>query len=273
MATIDKLIFDALAGRRSVALPGAGTLSVKRQGAKKISDTRLIPPHNVVVFAPGEVGEGPGSVVSLVSAAEGVGAEEAVAIYGSWLEGAKREDGSIAIEGVGEMAAGGAFVANEQLDNALNPNKEDIVTMETEKKSTRPWVWIILAIAAAALLLLGGVWCWKDCSKKTAVETVVPAPAPAADSLSDAAPASSEVVPAGPRWHVVAGAFAIESNADKYMERLKREHPELNPEKIIHPGNGYNMVSLIQMPTEREARRKMNLYWDIDLYLWIYEQK
>lgn len=282
MNSIDKLIFDALAGRRSVALAGVGTLEVKRRGAKKVSDTQIIPPQNAVVFTPDELESAVG-VVSLAAAEGGMGEEEAVALYGSWLEAARREDGTIAIDGVGELTESG-FVVAEPLHTILNPaNEQDIVTMETEKRSTPVWVWIVIALLVV-LLVLGAIWCCKkgmfECgrSKAPAVETVVvPEPDPVADSLAAAA-ASAATVPAAtasptPGFHVIAGAFSIESNADNFITRLKRDHPELTPVKLTNPSNGFHMVSIFQMPTRREASNKMNLYWDIDLNLWIYEQK
>lgn len=273
--SIDRLIYDVLAGRRSVYLPGIGTLEVQRQGAKRISDTQLTPPQNVVALTSGEI-EGAAGVIPLVAADRGVNDEEAGAIYGSWIEGARREGGTIAIDGVGELGGQG-FVMDERLNAALNPEGEKPVTIEAEKKPNRLWIWIL---AGVLVLLLGGLWCWKKgvfcgSSKVPVVETVAtPAPQPAAEPASTAA-ATTAIAPksSGPRFHVIAGAFEIESNADNYMARLKREHPELTVEKIVHPSSGYNMVSIIQAPTRREASNKMNLYWDIDLYLWIYEQK
>ncbi len=277
---IDKLIYDALAARRPVALPEAGTLAVKWRGAKKISDTQIVPPHNEVVFSSAPV-EGEESVVALIAAAEGVPEEEAAEFYAAWLDGARREDGYIAIEGVGETAGEGGFVVAEPLYTQLNPINEEIVIMETSRKSSPLWVWIIIGVVVA-LLLVAGLVCWKTGvfggKEKPVVETVVvPAAQPAVDT-QPAAPdtadtATTTPTTSGPRFHVIAGAFSIESNADNFIAKLKREHPELTVEKIVNPDNGFNMVSIFQSPTRRAASSKMNLYWDIDLYLWIYEEK
>lgn len=277
MTRIDKLIYDALAGRRSVALPEVGTLEVKRRGAKKISDTQIAPPQHVVVLTPGEA-EGAASVVSLISATGEISHEDAAAQYGSWLEGARRENGAVAIEGVGEIGEGGIAVA-EGLYAALNPTGEEPLTMEPERRGSPMWLWILIGILAA-LIIAGGIWCWKKgvfrgASKKPVVETVVtaaPQPETTSSAASSSASAAVEKV-STPGFHVIAGAFKIESNADNYMARLKREHPDLTVEKVVNTTNGYNMVSIFQAPVRREASRTMNLYWDIDPYLWIYEQK
>ena len=288
MATIDKLIYDALAGRRSVVLPGVGTLEVKRRGAQKISDTQIMPPQNVVVFSPDEIMQGTESIVSLIATDRAVGEEEAVAIYGSWLEETRRDDGYILIESVGRTGSEGFIVAGD-LHAALNPAGEVVpVTVETEKRGPGLWVWILVGILAAALVAVA-ICCWKKgCfgvggAKKPTVETVItttpPATAPpAVDSATLAAAETARATAAAAeqaasaRFHVIAGAFAIESNADKFIARIKREHPELKPLKIVNPSNGYHMVSIIQAPTRREASNKINLYWDIDLYLWIWEK-
>ncbi len=301
MTTIDRLIFDTLAARHSVTLPGEGTLEVRRRGARKISDTRIVPPQNVVVFLPGEQ-DGGRNIVALVADDRSVDMDEAAAIYGTWLEGARRYDGTLTIEEVGETVAEGpdgpdgsgpggpgAFEVSDELHNALNPiEDEDFVTMETGKRSTPPWVWIVIAILAAALIAAGVLLCRRGgaVGGDRQIEVVVPAtpvpePEPAEDPLASveaaraaaaAAEAEAAAAAARERFHVIAGAFSIESNADNFVARIKREHPELTPRKIVNPSNGLNMVSIIQTPTRREASNKMSLYWDIDLYLWIYEQ-
>jgi hypothetical protein len=253
----------------------------------------------VVVLTPGE-DERARSIVSLMMDDRSVNQQEAVARYGSWLADSRRADGSLSIDGVGEVRDG-EFVTGKALHNALNPTDEDVVTMKKSGRPTPPWVWILAGIVIA----LAAVAAWLCCcnggfrfggSGKEAVETVVAVPvaeSAVADSLAAveaeaaraavssstasaaaaAAKPAAAAVPSGPRFHVIAGAFAIESNADNYIARLKREHPELTPMKMINPENGYNMVSIIQAPTRGQASSRMNLYWDIDFYLWIYEQK
>lgn len=275
MNTVSKVIFDALSARRSVVLPGVGLLEVKRRKARKISETRIIPPQNVVTFTAAEPGD-VATVAGLLAAA-GIPEPEADAAYRSWLDGAQ-VGGSVLIEDAGEIT-GGKFVVAEPLHTALNPVKEeDIITMEKERRRGPAWVWVVVGILAAALIS-GGIWCWKkgcfECTAPAPVEVVpaivTPAPEPAA---GDTAAATADARPsATPGFHIIAGVFSIESNADNFMAKVKRENPELTPEKIVSPRNGWNMVSIYRAATEREAYNKMALYWDIDLYLWVYEQK
>ncbi len=238
----------------------------------------------MVAFTPdGDVPEAQ-SVASLIVASGQADLHEAEAAYNAWLE-QKRGDGDrIAIEGAGILGPEG-FTTDAALHSALNPVNEDIVTMESEKRSTPLWVWVVIGVLAAAVIFCV-IWCCRSGvfgSRRPSPETtVVTAPQPTAEEIAAAeaarAAAAAEAeaaarAAAAPRFHVIAGAFAIESNADNFIARLRREHPELVVEKLPNPSNGYNMVSIYQAPTDREARGKMNLYWDIDLYLWIYRER
>jgi hypothetical protein len=283
MKSIDRLIYDELAQRRSVVLPEAGTLEVRRRKAKRISEEQIVPPQNVVVYS-SEVAGGGDTIVSLVAADRGVPLNEAASLYRSWLENARRSDGSIVIEGTGEVRDG-AFVVASGLHAELNPEGDEPVDMPIrEKKRGVPvWVWIAISIiiALVALCLLR---CCDDIkgffgsrTQTPVVETVVAeTPAePAVDSLVavNSTTATPTTASTTERFHVVAGAFSVESNADNFVARVKREHPELTPMKLPHPRLGYSMVSIWQADTEREARQKMNLYFDVNLDLWVYEQK
>jgi hypothetical protein len=158
--------------------------------------------------------------------------------------------------------------------------------METQWKSTPLWAWIVIAILTAHLVVGAVCYCrmgmFADGKESAPVETFVvspptvsPTPVQAQDSSDAPLPVAAAVaeVPSGPLYHIIAGAFAIESNADNLMAKLKREYPDLITQKMAHPQSGLNMVSIFQTSDLREASNRMNLYWDIDLYLWIYEQK
>jgi hypothetical protein len=171
--------------------------------------------------------------------------------------------------------------------------EEDVVTMETGRKSTPSWVWIVIAIILAALVAVGVMLCKRGAFGGATggdnVGVVLPAPTtttepapaptskPAEDPLASVEAARAAVtaaeaaaVASNERFHVIAGAFSIESNADNFIARLKREYPELTPRKIADASKGLYLVSIIQTATRREASGKMNLYRDLDL--WIYEQ-
>ena len=140
MSTVDKVIFDALVKRQNVVLPGVGSLEVKRRKAKKVSETRIIPPQNVVVFNSEEIAEGE-SAVYLLAAAEETDDRDARAKYKAWLEEAQSEKG-VEIKNVGEIKDG-KFVVAQPLHTALNPSKEEVIVMEKENKGGPIWVWIL----------------------------------------------------------------------------------------------------------------------------------
>ncbi len=122
MNEVSKVIFDALVARQRVVLPGAGSLEVKRRKAKKISDTQIVPPQNVVLFSTKEP-ENDDTVADLLVAETGISRFNAGPKYEEWLEGARTPEGLV-IEDVGEIY-NGEFAAAETLHNALNPVNEE----------------------------------------------------------------------------------------------------------------------------------------------------
>ncbi len=287
MSTVDKVIFDALAKRQNVVLPGVGSLEVKRRKAKKVSDNRIIPPQNVVVFNTEEIAEGE-SIVYLLATSEDTDDREARAKYKSWLEEAASDKG-LNIRNVGEISDE-KFVIAQPLHAALNPSKDEVIVMEEkEDKGGSPfWLWLVcgLLLAFIAYMLLsyylsGSLFGIEKKPKAVTTEVV----APVADTLAVNQPTSEEVIaetmqqqaaaaaPAQHRFHVIAGSFSVEKNADNFMKKVQRDFPDLKLEKLKNPRNGYWMVSIFNAPTERQAYNKIKMYWDIDLNLWVYEEK
>jgi hypothetical protein len=286
MSSVDKVIFDALAKRQNVVLPDVGSLEVKRRPAKKLSEDRIIPPQNVVVFTTDEIAEGE-SVVSLLASTGEYNTDEVENVYRSWLDGASLDEG-IEIEGVGDIR-GGKFIVASALHGELNPADNEIV-IERERNLGPLWAWILGGVLLA-ILILGGFMCCKhgcfDCKKDKQVETVQTAiieepatpeePAVVAETESNDAVAQAQAstpapVPAETRYHIIAGSFSIEKNADDFAKKLQKMHPELTIEKLPNPTNGYTMVSILQFPTDRQAYNKISYYWDIDLNIWVYKE-
>lgn len=280
MSTVDKVIYDALVKRRNVVLPGIGSLEVKRRKAKKVSDTRIIPPQNVVVFTTDELAEAETAVYLLT--AEGISEDEARTLYESWLEGARSEDG-VDIENVGEIRDG-KFVAAQSLHIALNPDREEVVYMEKENRGGGGpiWPWILAGLLLALIIFFLFKYCGDGfpCIKKkpkAVVETV--ATVPPSEPVVEKAPTSEEIIAetlkkqVEPRFHIIAGSFSVEANADNYIKRLKAEFPDLKPEKIKSSKSGNWLVSIFKAPTERQAYNRMSMYWDVNLNIWVYEEK
>lgn len=280
MSTVDKVIYDALARRRSVVLPGEGSLEVKRRKAKKVAEDRIIPPQNVVSFTKDEIAEGE-SVTDLLVSANDIGEKEAKETYKAWLKKARTEKG-IDIEGVGEVRDG-KFVIARGLHTVLNPAEEEAVVLKKDEDRGGPlWIWIVLGLVLAAIALLlfsyfgnGFLGIHKKPKKIEIVTPAVPEPVvadntkTAEDHIIETLKQSATV----PAFHIIAGSFAVESNADDYAKQLQRQFPELSVQKIRSSRNDNWLVSIFNAPTERQAYNKMNMYWDISLDLWVYEQK
>ena len=79
---VNKIIYNMLISGKGVFLPEVGTLYIERQGARKISENKLIGPRNVVNFTSQE--QAPSLVAEIVSIA-GCSEEQAQDIYNRWL--------------------------------------------------------------------------------------------------------------------------------------------------------------------------------------------
>ena len=98
MSVIDKIIRSTLLCSRKVFLPDAGTLYIEYKGAKRISDSEIMPPHNLVAFSCERHKDAP-SVVDKTAQAGGIEPSQADELYRSWLCEARHKDGSILIQG------------------------------------------------------------------------------------------------------------------------------------------------------------------------------
>ena len=94
MSVIDKIIRSTLLCSRKVFLPDAGTLYIEYKGAKRISDSEIMPPHNLVAFSCERHKDAP-SVVDKTAQAGGIEPSQADELYRSWLCEARHKDGSI----------------------------------------------------------------------------------------------------------------------------------------------------------------------------------
>ncbi len=143
---VDRILFNTLARRDSVALPGVGSLLVERQPAQRTSARQMNPPRTLIHYTGEERGI---ALPHLIAAAGGCSEEEAREIYTRWLE-KTREGEVLVIGGVGTIAER-RFTIDPQLDKALNPLGKKPLTL-------RPRCWInpLLAIVVLASLAVTG---------------------------------------------------------------------------------------------------------------------
>ncbi len=274
MNSVERVIFDVLARRGSVSLPGLGSLEVKRRKAHRVSDTTTIPAADVAVFSTAEDGV---SVVDLLNRNENMSMDDAWATYNAWIE-ESRDGGSLIIEGVGTVRDG-HFEPTDHFHEMLNPEKSSSRSYdddhhyddEPKRRCGLWWLWLLLG-----LLVVGGAgWYFRDaifCAKPKVAPVVVQpvVDSLAADSLSlstavDFSAARLDV----PRYYVIAGAFLVPGNAEKRMTELRRDYGDLEVAKIQNP-NGFEMVAIFSSTDRTEAYRFMNRHLYVCEWLWVY---
>lgn len=119
MGVVDRLIYNSLAARRGVNLPGVGSLSVE-QSAARLEGNRLIIPAVKIVYS-ADLSEGLKDVATLLCEVNGGDASAAEAMYEAWEE-RKGHDEKLVISGVGEIVHG-KFVPEAAFDALLNPHR------------------------------------------------------------------------------------------------------------------------------------------------------
>ncbi|MBR2931869.1 MAG: hypothetical protein IKC30_03930 [Rikenellaceae bacterium] len=252
------MLFNALAQRQTVVLPGIGSLRFKRIAAK-LEGSTLTPPRNMFRYSSREEGR---SLLDMLISAAGCTREEGEEAYRRWLRRIKQGH-SIVIEGVGRIEED-FFKPSDELEQLLNPVASAPFTI----KRRRSWrgVWITLA-AVAVIGVAGAAWWYVqmqptstpavvaqnvektkteviEVAEKTnrvvaeqvateAIPEVAPEVAPvqkesAPASAPTPAPVSTEVgeMTSGMSY-VVMGVFSTEENARKYVTQLTKRAPEI----------------------------------------------
>lgn len=254
--SITQLLFNALAQRQTVVLPGIGSLRFKRIAAK-LEGSTLTPPRNMFRYSSREEGR---SLLDMLISAAGCTREEGEEAYRRWLRRIKQGH-SIVIEGVGRIEED-FFKPSDELEQLLNPVASAPLTI----KRRRSWrgVWITLA-AVAVIGVAGAAW-WYVQMQPTSTPAVVAQKvekpktevvkvAETADSVMaeqvateavpevapEVAPVQKESAPASApasvsteigemtsgMSYVVMGVFSTEENARKYVTQLAKRAPEI----------------------------------------------
>lgn len=263
MKAIEKIIFNVLASRRSVVLPGVGTLAVERRSAV-VSGRDVKAPENRIVFSETEK-EGVPTLPELMESM-GVDPQQASANYSQWLNEVSSNDG-LMIDGVGTLSRN-SFVPSQELDQILNPAGAALANGGRDGKSNKPrrgLTNILLIVIILLLLALGGLYVrntycggtWFKCKNAPAqpVREIQTEAQPVMPTEQIAPVVETEKNPVK-RFHVVAGTFVQEQNADELIKWYKRYYPELAPEKVKYR-NGRTIVSIFSADNEREAILKM----------------
>lgn len=255
---VNKIIFNCLVQYGNVALPNVGSLRVEGN-PKHVFFSENSSEHHILV-------------TEIIAEQGSLSAEEALGIYNDWLEGARREDGSIHAEGVGIIYPRRFDIDNE-LHRALNGN--DIPVAVLQKRNNNGWIWWLVG-----LLALAGVAIWllnPDCKGcKVECEEVVeqPVEAPAEEVVEPATvvPETQNLAttPAeGKRYNVMVGVFTIKYNARACAKQdplsIGRENYLITP----YP-NGFWAVVAYSTDNLNDAERMRKRYRKIQGDVWVW---
>ena len=300
MKTIDKIIFDELAGRRSVVLPGIGTLGVERRAAVLKNRRTLEAPYNLVTFSRKEIVSVRSVVDLLIN--EGVDAESARQAYEQWLQQA-RVGTSVKVEETGVLESG-FFKVAEPLNALLNPGYEKIVRLKPLHRFRAVWIGAVVVILLLGAAGYYGYVYYYDGnqslkpSKEVSVslsegpvkESVlvdsmrteklvddsseVREPAATLSSETLTTPAEAAGAVSGYQYYVVTGVYSTEENADKAIAKLRSADATVTCEKVPFAG-GKIMISLYSSGDEaqvsRERSRLARQLGNSDL--WVYKKR
>lgn len=297
MNAYDQIIFDELVQHRPVHLNEVGYLKVETYPAR-IKDGRSISaPRNVVAFT-SEPTENARNIVDILIE-KGTDHQTAWNEYGEWLARSRKDD-KLIIDGAGTVN-NCIFIPTPELDKALNPNSPGTVAVKPRSKA---WIWILIGIIVlGAIFFIGmhycenedGIWKCKKPAQTTTLSTTTMPEQPAADSttanssageskvandtvnISAALPLSELGFPVEGRHYVVGGVFDIPENADIYVNFIKRNFPELKPEKFSYPGTrtGRIMVTVYSSDKRSEVLDiRRQLAWSYDLHdYWLFPEE
>lgn len=295
---VNKIIYNMLISGKGVFLPEVGTLYIERQGARKISDNKLISPRNVVSFTSQE--QAPSLVDEIVSIA-GCSQEQAEDIYNRWLL-KTREGNTVTIGGVGVLNHK-SFAIESAFGAAINP--KGVKTIVIRSKSNT-WLYVLCALCVAVALGFFAYIMWGDrlfgpakFETKTVVEEVDTAQANDAaqgDAVqADGALASVEVQNQESQqnqsavsaqqggvsgatngeyyaYYVVMGVFSSEQNAERAVAQAKEKLSGAACAILPFKGDKF-MVTLYGSDSLEEcnefARNNRDVFGD----LWVYNKR
>lgn len=322
MDAVDKVIFNTLARRGRLNLPGIGSLRVEQTPAMRPSRREVVPPASRIVFAPRELPGSP-TLAELIGQEAGVGQDRAEAIYAAWRSRAEQE-GKIVIEGTGTIG-NGQFLAERELDALLNPVAAAPVRLKPRR---RRGATVDVIVAAAILAISAAGYYYYDYLAGKPGEVIgelggleqaeAPTPRmPAAGKLPvsdsgqvgtsrdrngvagdstclDSATAATHTLSGTETtgtattdgntetrvaetsrrgsYHIVAGVFSTEENADKFI-RESRTKADTLPYAKVFMTNGKVVVSIYQTDSEQRASHRLKQLLKADKSLWIYRQK
>lgn len=286
---VNKIIYNMLISGRGVRLPQVGTLYIERQGARRISEDRLLSPRNVVAFSSHE--EAP-SLVDEIVAIAGCQTSQAEDIYERW-KSKTLADGVLTIGGVGQLK-GKSFQMEQPFNSAINPKGVKTLVVRRPKRRSNSWLYAACGVCVIVALCICGYIMWGDSLfPKSDTENVVAAvPAEQVVEATDeeipaAEPMVSQPEPSVPTatvpaqtpavqnrryaYYVVMGVFSTQANADRAIEQVHSKASEAKCEVL--PFGSKFMVTMYGSDSREDCNTFARSYRELFPDLWIYNKK
>ena len=186
-------MYNALAKRQGVVLPGIGTLYTVTVPAEMQKPGVVTPPVNRVELVTDEL-PGIPHIVDLIAGYDQTDSEQAREIYNRWLAENCSEEG-VTIGAVGNIRAG-VFTPDPGLEEALNPVDTGAVRLPGRIDAKRVAMWVVFAVLIGVGISVGAIM-WYEYSEQMRIvrlseQPVLPSPAPSeTDSPAVKAPAAA----------------------------------------------------------------------------------
>ena len=286
---VNKIIYNMLISGRGVRLPQVGTLYIERQGARRISEDRLLSPRNVVAFSSHE--EAP-SLVDEIVAIAGCHSSQAEDIYERW-KSKTMADGVLTIGGVGQLK-GKSFQMEQPFNSAINPKGVKTLVVRRPKRRSNSWLYAVCGVCVIVALCICGYIMWGDSlfPKSDSEKVVAAVPAEQVVEATDeeipaAEPMVSQPEPSVPTatvpaqtpavqnrryaYYVVMGVFSTEANADRAIEQVHSKASEAKCEVL--PFGSKFMVTMYGSDSREDCNTFARSYRELFPDLWIYNKK
>ena len=193
MDQVSNLVYNALAKRQGVILPGIGTLYAVTVPAEMQKPGVVTPPVNRVELVTDEL-PGIPHIVNLIAGYDQTDPEQAREIYNRWLAENCSEEG-VTIGAVGNIREG-VFTPDPGLEEALNPVDTGAVRLPGRIDAKRVAMWVVFAVLIGVGISVGAI-VWYEYSEQMRIvrlseQPVLPASVPAApDSPAVKVPAAA----------------------------------------------------------------------------------
>lgn len=266
---VNKLIYNALCKGSDVALPGIGSLVVRRSAATQ-DKKGFSAPKRSVTFTGEQRGQ---SVVELIASTAGVDNTRAEEIYAQWQKSVNR-DGEVVIEGVGAIV-NRKFTANPSLKAALNPSIS--VAAAPKAKGSNKGVVVavvvvlLLAVVAAAYFIFGNKP-EEVVVPEPVVEVVTPEPEPEPQPIKEE---GVERMAEG-NSYLVWGVFAQKANAERYKRLIESKYGIVKCTIYHHKEDTMYLLAICDSPSRNACVRQMQELQELDGMfdeMWIYTHK